>query len=375
MEYWGSRVTGMRLDMHRGRRTSPKDNTSLESGTKARRRGLRLFGRIMLSAIATIVGIALIAVVAFNVSPWPSALIFRRAFEAGNVQKPRGYAAARRAVSMRSNLIYPSRYQRNDFDLYLPKLSKDAKSASVQSLPIIVWVHGGGFITGDKLGVSTYATMLASHGYAVAAMNYDYAPDAQYPAPVVQVGELITHLYAIAARYELDANRIIIGGDSAGAQIAAQFAAIETTAGYATKAGIHAVALHKPIEAALLFCGPYDVSQMTDMGSSWIAKQFVQTVGWSYLGQKHWQDTKAAKTASVVDFVSANFPRSYIVDGNYFSFPTQAREMYGRLRTQNVAAKLTLYPDNPKLPHEFQFDFSHPQSYEVWKNTLQFLKA
>ncbi|MFT8704425.1 alpha/beta hydrolase [Bifidobacterium aquikefiricola] len=340
-----------------------------------RGRWFKIFGRIILSAIAAIVGIVLLALVAFNVSPWPSALIFRRAFESGNVQKPRGYAAAQKAVAIESSLTYPSQYQRNDFDLYLPKSSKDATASAEVSLPIIVWVHGGGFISGDKLGVSTYATMLAAQGYAVAAMNYDYAPDAQYPAPVVQVGELIVQLYRIAARYGLDANRIIIGGDSAGAQIAAQFAAIETTPGYAAQAGIRKIALHRPLEAALLFCGPYDVSQMTDMGSSWIAKQFVQTVGWSYLGQKHWQYTKAAKTASVVDFVSANFPRSYIVDGNYFSFPSQAREMYGRLRAQKVAAKLTLYPDNPKLPHEFQFDFSHPQSYEVWNNTLQFLKS
>lgn len=335
-------------------------------GVSMRLKGHRLLGRVMLGILASVIAIVVVIVVAFNVSPWPGALVFRRAFESSAVEKPTGYATMRSRTKVVGNLSYPSKFGRNDFDLYLPKQRS-------QSLPVIVWVHGGGFIAGDKQGVSTYATMLASRGYAVAAMNYDYAPDATYPTPVIQVGELITHLYEIAGRYGLDADRIVIGGDSAGAQIAAQFAAIETTPGYSQKSRIPAISLRRPLKAALLFCGPYDVSRLTSVGNSWIARQFVQTVGWSYLGHKDWQSTQAAKMASVVDYVSSGFPRAYIVDGNYFSFPTHARELYGRLRNDGVDATLSLYPNKPKLPHEFQFDFSHPESYDVWNKTLKFL--
>jgi acetyl esterase/lipase len=312
--------------------------------------------------------VILVGLVAYTVSPWPGALLFRRAFASSSVTEPRTMAHMKSEVTVHRNLNYQSAYARHEYDLYVPKQLDGA-----DRIPVVVWVHGGGFIAGDKTGVSTYATMLASEGYAVAAMNYDYAPDAQYPTPVIQVGEMITQIYAVAAHYDLDADRVIIGGDSAGAQIAAQFAAIQTTPGYAKEAGIATVPMQKPLEAALLFCGPYDVAQLGNIGDSWIAQQFVRTVGWSYLGSKDWQNSKAARMASVVDHISAQFPPSYIVDGNYFSFPKHARALIHSLRDQGVSVSSSLYPNDPDLPHEFQFDFSHPQSYEVWKQTLKFL--
>jgi acetyl esterase/lipase len=323
--------------------------------------------RLLIRIVAALLSVLLLGVIAWNVSPWPSALVFRRAFADSEVTEPHGLDAMKRKVSKHADLSYPSTHARHEFDLYMPK------SASA-GVPVVVWVHGGGFIAGDKSGVSTYGTMLASEGYAVVAMNYDYAPDAQYPTPVVQVGEMITHVYAIAERYGLDADRIIIGGDSAGAQIAAQFAALESTPGYAQQAGISKIPLRKPLEAAVLFCGPYDVSQLGNIGNSWFAKQFVQSVGWSYLGSRDWEQTKAARMASVVDHLSDAFPRSYIVDGNYFSFPKHARALISGLEGQGVSVTSSLYPDKPELPHEFQFDFSHPESYEVWKQTLAFLR-
>jgi acetyl esterase/lipase len=78
--------------------------------------------------------------------------------------------------------------------------------------------------------------------------------------------------------------------------------------------------------------------------------------------------------ASVVDHLSDAFPRSYIVDGNYFSFPKHARALISGLEGHGVSVTSSLYPDKPELPHEFQFDFSHPESYEVWKQTLAFLR-
>jgi acetyl esterase/lipase len=323
----------------------------------------------VLGCIAVILVVVLSGIVAYNVSPWPGALLFRRAFAASDVTEPHGMSSMRAEVTVHKDLSYPSKYSRHEYDLYTPKNADDTSGT-----PIIVWVHGGGFIAGDKSGVATYGTMLASQGYAVVAMNYDYAPDAQYPTPVIQVGEMVTQVYKIAERYGLDAQRIIIAGDSAGAQIAAQFATIQTTPGYDQDAGIPKISMRQPLAAAILFCGPYDVSQLSNMGNSWIAKQFVQSVGWSYLGSKQWQSTKAARMASVVDHVSAKFPPAYIVDGNYFSFPKHARALIQGLKNSGVSVESSLFPNDPDLPHEFQFDFSHPESYEVWQQTLKFLK-
>nr|WP_300767193.1 alpha/beta hydrolase [uncultured Bifidobacterium sp.] len=96
--------------------------------------------------------------------------------------------------------------------------------------------------------MTTYATIMASRGYAVIAMNYDYAPDGTYPTPVIQMGEMVSHLKSIASRYGLDASSVIVGGDSAEAQIAAQFAVVNTTPGYSEATGIPTTSLEKPLK-------------------------------------------------------------------------------------------------------------------------------
>ena len=60
---------------------------------------------------------------------------------------------------MQKDLVYPSKYPANKFDLYLPK---DADKA--QPLPLVVWIHGGGFIAGEKEGTENVMTCLAGGG-------------------------------------------------------------------------------------------------------------------------------------------------------------------------------------------------------------------
>lgn len=64
-------------------------------------------------------------------------------------------------------------------------------------VPVLFWVHGGGFVGGDKSGVKEFATKLVSDAnIAVVAMNYELAPDSEYPNQVLQVNELIKDLLA-----------------------------------------------------------------------------------------------------------------------------------------------------------------------------------
>jgi acetyl esterase/lipase len=100
-------------------------------------------------------------------------------------------------------------------DLYLP-------AAASAPYPLIVAIHGGGFMAGDK-GDGQVAPMLLglARGYAVASVDYRLSGEATFPAQIQDVKAAIRWLRANAGRYRLDQARIAVWGDSAGGNLAA----------------------------------------------------------------------------------------------------------------------------------------------------------
>jgi acetyl esterase/lipase len=100
-------------------------------------------------------------------------------------------------------------------DLYLPATGKPP-------YPVLVGIHGGGFISGDKDdGQITAALQGLTRGYAVANLDYRLAPEAPFPAAIVDVEAAIRWLRAHAGEYGLDGSRVALWGDSAGGNLAA----------------------------------------------------------------------------------------------------------------------------------------------------------
>lgn len=98
-------------------------------------------------------------------------------------------------------------------DLYLP-------AASATELPVIVWVHGGGWASGDK-GNGGHAARLTERGYAVASINYRLSWEDRFPAQIEDCKAAIRWLRANAPRYNLDSDRVGVWGSSAGGHLAA----------------------------------------------------------------------------------------------------------------------------------------------------------
>lgn len=88
-------------------------------------------------------------------------------------------------------------------------------------LPVVLFVHGGGFVAGDKLGAPPFYTNVgayfASHGYLAATMNYRLAPAHGWPAGSEDVADAVDWLADHAVRHGGDASRLHVIGQSAGA--------------------------------------------------------------------------------------------------------------------------------------------------------------
>ncbi len=99
-------------------------------------------------------------------------------------------------------------------DIYVPD--------DVENPPLIVLVHGGGFITNDSQARQTQwmYRYFRDHGYACASINYRLADEAEFPGALEDVKACIRFLKANADTYGFDAERVAIFGESAGAYLA-----------------------------------------------------------------------------------------------------------------------------------------------------------
>ena len=110
-------------------------------------------------------------------------------------------------------------HERNRLDLYLPE-------KPVRPLPVILWVHGGGWRGGDKSNGPAFR--FATKGYAVASMNYRFSQHATFPAQIHDCKAAVRWLRANAKKCGLDADHIGAWGCSAGGHLVAL---LGTTAG------------------------------------------------------------------------------------------------------------------------------------------------
>merc|ERR1719204_2532488 len=116
-----------------------------------------------------------------------------------------------------SNIQYSDASERNVLDLYL--------ASGTGPHPLIIFTHGGGWSRNDKCGVNPGIIGLTNSGYSVASINYRYAPDAPFPAPISDAKAAVRFLRANAATYNIDPNRFISMGESAGGMLASMLGA------------------------------------------------------------------------------------------------------------------------------------------------------
>lgn len=314
----------------------------------------------------TLVVVVIGAFLVIQISPAPFVYWFRHQPDPGPAA-PENWAEIEKLVEVQRDLVYPSKYKSNTLDIYLPKNNQS-------KLPTILWVHGGAFVAGDKSGTSYWCTMMASKGYAVVSMNYEVAPEARYPAPIIQMTEVYQHLQQLASNYPaLDVNRLIVGGDSAGAQISSQFIAIQTNPDLAERMGMAAVVPKDTLKAALLYCGPFNVKQLANVTGR-TEKFFLSRLGWAYIGKRSWQEGTEAIEASTIHHVTGDFPPTFITDGNTGSFEKHGKELEATLQAANVPVTSLFYPlSHGEVFHEYQFQLNTEEARECFDLTLSFL--
>lgn len=315
-------------------------------------------------------GIGLLALTLFiwsRSSPLPATLLYRFVFDKGG---EKANAALEkflpRGLTEKLDLVYAPGDKDGRLDLFYPT------AMSSQRLPLIIWVHGGGLISGSKEQVRNYCKILAGKGFAVAAIDYSVAPGKLYPTPVRQGNEALAYLLQQSGQLPIDTSKIFLAGDSGGSHIIAQLAAGISDANYSTLLGFTPAVRQGGIKGMILFCGPYDIRNAVTSG---VAAHFMTTVLWAYSGSKDFQQDAHFQSSNVMDYLNGGFPPSFISAGNGDFLLPHSEAMARKLSSLQVPVDTLFFPRDlqPALPHEYQFNLGQEPAREALDRVVRFI--
>ncbi|MEO1980672.1 MAG: alpha/beta hydrolase [Fuerstiella sp.] len=106
-------------------------------------------------------------------------------------------------------------HERHVLDIYTPEKATD------KILPVMFWIHGGGWQQGDKTDVGLKPQVLTERGFVFVSTNYRLLPDVEMDVLTHDVAKAFGWVHRNIAKYGGDPKRIFVGGHSAGAQLAA----------------------------------------------------------------------------------------------------------------------------------------------------------
>jgi acetyl esterase/lipase len=223
-------------------------------------------------------------------------------------------------------------------DLYLP-----ARKAAA-ALPAIVFVHGGGWQTGNRAEFAPMAIRLAERGFAAATVSYRLSPEARYPAAIHDVKSALRWVRAHAGAYGIDPGRIAVAGGSAGGQIASLVGVTNGIDQFDPDGGPGAVS--SAAQAIVNIDGLSDfTSPAARENEDNPAKR--PTAAGAWLGGSYAEAADTWREASPTFYVGAKTPPILFIGSAQPRFAVGREAMIEKMTAQSVPAQTVLLPDTP----------------------------
>ena len=240
----------------------------------------------------------------------------------------------------------------NSLDVYKPKNAEGR-------LPLLVSCHGGGYIYGDKELYSFYTMEFAKAGFAVINFNYTLAPKITFPNPVIETNEVLKWAVDNAEKYGFDLEKVVMIGDSAGAQIASQYAVCVSNPEYAKIIGIEVPQFK--LRALSLGCGIYSLS--TEGSNTRELEKIYLTKDPSKFGDM----------LKITEHIDANYPPSFLISSPGDFLVKNLEPMKKVLEDAGVECKAKIYGDEQTY-HVFFIDIRSNLGKECNADQIAFLK-
>jgi acetyl esterase/lipase len=242
-------------------------------------------------------------------------------------------------VARVAGVVYATAGGRNlQLDVYGPDSSRTG-------CPVLVEIHGGGWIAGDRrLEARPLMTHMAARGWVCVSVDYRAGREATWPDQIVDVNTALAWVREHVADHGGDPDFVAITGGSAGGHLAALAALAPDEPSYQPRSGSPAA-----IKACVPFYGAYDFDNrlgLHPVGEMRLVERLVVKVPLADDADRYARGSPLAR-------VHADAPPFLVVQGtsDNLVFPTESRAFVERLRT--ISRSRVAYVEVPRAQHAF----------------------
>ena len=245
--------------------------------------------------------------------------------------------------------------ERNILDVYRPKATKD-------KLPVIVSIHGGGWVYGNKEIMQFYCMSLAEQGFAVVNFSYRLAPEHKHPTPLIDANKVFYWIFENADTYGFDTNNIFAVGDSVGANILGLYCCLCADRAYAKKMSVQPPEGFAP-RAVALNSGVYRLVRGEEDLMDSLAEAYFPNGGTD-------EENEQIKLAR---FATSDFPPTFVMTAPGDFLTCQAKPFFDLLKSKGVEAEYHSYGDSDnQLHHVFHINIKLSEAQRCNKEECAF---
>jgi acetyl esterase/lipase len=241
----------------------------------------------------------------------------------------------------------------NDRELHLDAYYGNASAKR----PAIVILHGGGWKSGNKSQMETFAQEMASKGFSCFTIEYRLSPEVKYPAAIFDVKKAIRYIKNNAVQFHVDTTKIAILGCSSGGQMAALIGTTNNDSRFEDKDTNHKITstVQAIIDIDGILAFKHPESQEGTVAGLW-------------LGGSYEEKPKIWKQASALTHTDKNTPPTLFINSSKERFHAGRENMIAVLNQYKIYNEVKTIENSP---HSFWF--LNPWFEETVTYTAQFL--
>ncbi len=267
----------------------------------------------------------------------------RKEFAEGDAKRDAGLTTPE-GIQRFDNIQYGDDPVWNLLDVYRSK-------QSTGKLPLIVIVHGGGWVYGTKEVYQFYGMSLAERGFAVVNYTYRLAPEHKFPASLEDTNAVMMWIHEHADQYGFDTENVFAVGDSAGGHLLGMYCAFCTDDQYAAHFPFAAKKAYLP-KGIGMNCGAYRLYD--EKGSSLREED-------RDLMDDLLNSAEERPLVQVSELINRNFPPAFIMSAYGDFLLAQAPLLEERYRALGLPHVLRIYGSESKpLYHVFHCTMQEP---------------